>query len=46
MGIRYTEMLVVRIESCPKATGARPCPEATEAEPRIKDISEADWALL
>ena len=35
-------MLVVCIESCPKATGARLCTKATEEEPRIKDISEAD----
>ena len=46
MGTKYTEMLVFCTESCPKATGARPCTEATEAELRIKDLSEAAWALL
>lgn len=30
------------VESCPKATGWRPCRRATEVEPRTKVTSEAD----
>ena len=37
---------MIIVESCPEATGARPCTMATEAEPRTKDTSEADGAPL
>ena len=40
-----SEFMII-VESCPKATRARPCTKATEAEPRTKDTSEADWAPL
>ena len=32
----------VTAEFCPRATGVRPCTEATEAEPRTKVTYEAD----
>ena len=33
---------IVTAESCPRATGGRPCIKATEAEPRTKVTFEAD----
>ena len=30
------------VESCPQATGERSCTNATEVEPRTKDIFEAN----
>ena len=32
----------VIVESCPKATDARPCTKASEVEPRTKVTSEVD----
>ena len=36
------EVYIIRVESCPKATGKRLCTKATEAEPRVKVTSKAD----